>query len=119
MTPPGPDGGVDILAGRGLLGFEGPQLCVQVKSSKSRAEVTIFRTLQGTMQTFQANQGLLVSWGGFNDVVKREARMSFFSVRLWEANDLVEAVLKNYDRLPEEIQNELPLKRMWGLVLED
>jgi hypothetical protein len=26
-------------------------------------------------------------------------------VRVWEANDVVDAVLGNYDRLPDEIQN--------------
>ena len=32
LSPPGPDGGVDILAGRGSLGLDEPRLCVQVKS---------------------------------------------------------------------------------------
>ena len=32
VSPPGPDGGVDILAGSGALGFDQPRLCVQVKS---------------------------------------------------------------------------------------
>jgi len=119
ISAPGPDGGVDILAGRGALGFELPRLCVQVKSSQAAADVTILRALQGTMHNFKADQGLLVSWGGFNKVAENEARMSFFSVRLWDANDVVEAVLKNYDRLPEELQNELPLKRIWALVIEE
>ena len=65
FSTPGPDGGVDILAGGGTLGFQEPRLCVQVKSSQSPADVTILRALQGTMQNFKANQGLLVSWGGF------------------------------------------------------
>ena len=52
-------------------------------------------------------------------VVEKEAGLSFFSVRLWDANDLVEAVLRNYDRLPEELQNELPLKQIWALVIEE
>lgn len=119
LSAPGPDGGVDILAGQGTLGFQEPRLCVQVKSSQSAADVTILRTLQGTMQNFKADQGLLVSWGGFNKAVEKEARLSFFSVRLWDANDLIEAILKNYDRLPEELQNELPLKRIWALVIEE
>ena len=119
MSSPGPDGGVDILAGRGALGFEVPKLCVQVKSSLTPADVTIVRTLQGTMQNFKADQGLLVSWGGFNKAVEKEARLSFFSVRLWDADDLIEAVLKNYDHLPEQLQNELPLKRIWALVIEE
>lgn len=119
LSSPGPDGGVDILAGKGTFGFQEPRLCVQVKSSKSPADVTILRTLQGTMQNFKAEQGLLVSWGGFNKTVEKEARLSFFSVRLWDADDLIEAVLKNYDHLPEELQNELPLKRIWALVIEE
>ena len=65
VSPPGPDGGVDILAGRGSLGLDGPRLCVQVKSQQSPADVTVYRTLRGTMQTFNAEQGLLVCWGGF------------------------------------------------------
>ena len=119
LSAPGPDGGVDILAGRGALGLEGPRLCVQVKSSQSSADVNILRALQGIMQTFKADQGLLVSWGGFTKAVENESRLSFFSVRLWDAGDLVEAVLGNYDKLPKELQTELPLKRIWALVIEE
>ena len=116
FSQPGPDGGVDILAGKGALGFDGLRLCVQVKSSQYPADVTILRGLQGTMATFKADQGLLVSLGGFNSAVDREARLSFFSVRLWDADDLVDALLKNYERLPEDLKSELPLKRIWALV---
>lgn len=117
-SPEGPDGGVDILAGRGSLGLDGPSLCVQVKSSSSPSDVNVFRALKGTMQTFGARQGLLVSWGGFTRSVLNEARQSFFNVRLWNANDLVEAIYRRYDRLSEEVQAELPLKRVWALVPE-
>ena len=71
------------------------------------------------MATFKAEQGLLVCWGGFNTAVVREARLSFFSVRLWDAADLVAAILRNYERLSKELQTELPLKRLWALVLEE
>jgi restriction system protein len=118
VSSPGADGGVDILAARGTLGFESPRLCVQVKSSASPADVGVLRELQGTMQTFQAQQGLLVCWGGFKASVVREARMSFFSVRLWNSTDLIDAVLRNYDRLPAEFKGELPMKKIWALVLE-
>jgi restriction system protein len=115
----GPDGGVDILAGGGYMGFDNPRLCVQVKSSQSPADVTVLRNLQGVMKTFGADQGLLVSWGGFNRAVLEEARRSFFTVRLWDSGDLLEAILRNYDNLPDALQAELPLKRIWGLVLEE
>ena len=43
----------------------------------------------------------------------------YFSVRLWESRDLVEAINRNYDRLPAEVQAELPLKKVWMLVVEE
>ena len=119
LSPPGPDGGADILAGRGSMGLDGPSLCVQVKATKAPADVTVFRALQGTMQTFKASTGLLVCWGGFTRPLELEARQSYFQVRLWDASEFVEALYRVFDRLPEEIQAELPLKRVWALVLED
>jgi len=116
LSAPGPDGGVDIMAGRGALGFETPRLCVQVKSSTSPSDVSVLRGLLGVIQTFKAEQCLLVSWGGFTAALEREARQSYFQVRLWTADDLIEAVYRTYDRLPEELQTELPLKRVWALV---
>jgi restriction system protein len=119
LSPPGPDGGVDILAGRGSLGLESPHLCVQVKSQASPVDVTVYRALMGTMQSFKAGQGLLVAWGGFNKAVQTESKQGYFAVRLWESRDLVEALYRNYDRLPAEIQADLPLKRVWVLVNEE
>jgi len=119
VSPPGPDGGVDILGGRGSLGLDEPRLCVQVKSQGSPADVTIYRTLQGAMQTFNAEQGLLVCWGGFNRAVEQESRQGHFVVRLWDSSDLVGAIYRHYERLPAEIQAELPLKRVWMLVAEE
>ena len=119
VSPPGPDGGVDILGGRGSLGLDGPRLCVQVKSQQNPADVTVYRTLQGTMQTFNAEQGLLVCWGGFNRAVLQESKQGHFTVRLWNSSDLVGAIYRNYDHLPAEVQAELPLKQVWMLVTED
>ena len=46
------------------------------------------------MQTFKAEQGLLVCWGGFNKVVLAEAKQGHFTVRLWDSRDLVEAIYR-------------------------
>lgn len=116
VSPPGPDGGIDIVAGRGLMGFDPPHLCVQVKSGSGPVNVEILQRLHGSMKKVSANQGLLVSWGGFNNKVPSEARDQFFSVRLWDSGELIEAVLDNYERLSPEIQAELPLKKVWVLV---
>ena len=119
VSPPGPDGGADIFAGRGPFGLDAPYLCIQVKSQDTPADVTVYRTLQGTMQTFHAEQGLLVSWGGFNKAVSQESRLGHFTVRLWDRHDLVQAIYRNYEALPAEIQAELPLKHVWMLVVEE
>jgi len=119
VSPEGPDGGVDIIAGQGPLGFDPPRLCVQVKSGDQPLDVRVFRELQGVISTFGAEQGLLVAWGGFKSSVHQEARQKHFQIRLWDAGDLVDALLACYERLPDELQAELPLKRIWTLVLEE
>jgi restriction system protein len=119
MAPPGADGGVDIIAGRGPMGFDAPRLCVQVKSSDQPLDVKPLRELQGVMRSFGAQQGLLVSWGGFRQSVLNESRQHFFDTRLWDAGDVIEMLLAHYDRLPPGLQTELPLKRIWTLVPEE
>jgi restriction system protein len=118
-SSPGPDGGVDILAAGGPLGFDTPRICVQVKSSSSQIDVKVLRELQGVMSKVRADQGLLISWGGFTNKTIQEARDAFFSIRLWDEGDLIEAVFKHYERFDDELKAELPLKRIWGLVIEE
>lgn len=118
-SPPGPDGGVDILAAGGPLGFDTPRICVQVKSSSSPIDVRVIRELQGVMGKVNANQGLLVAWGGFTSKAIQEARDAFFSIRLWDQGELLEALFKHYEQFDDELKAELPLKRLWGLVLEE
>jgi len=118
-SPPGPDGGVDILAAAGPLGFDRPRICVQVKSSSSQVDVKVLRELQGVMSKVRAEQGLLVAWGGFNSSCIREARDAFFSIRLWDQGALLEAIFKYYERFDDELKAELPLKKIWALVIEE
>lgn len=119
LSPPGPDKGVDILAGTGALGFDPPRICVQVKSQASAVDAPTVRELQGVMQSFKADHGLLVSWGGFTSAAIRESREKYFSVRLWNSDDILNALLKNYNKLPEVFRAELPLKPIWALVVEE
>jgi restriction system protein len=119
VSPPGPDGGVDILAGSGSLGFDQPRLCVQVKSGSGAEGQRTFNELLGVVSKFASQQGLLVSWGGFTNPVKLDARKDFFRIRLWDQGDVVNAVLQNYERLDDEIKAELPLKRIWVMVNDE
>ena len=112
-SPAGADGGVDILAAKGDLGFENPKICIQVKSG-SAVGIDILDRLSGTMKKVKADFGLLVSWEGFNKgKIKEEKRTEFFTIRLWEQKELVEEFLKYYDKLDEEIKSEIPLKQIW------
>ena len=96
--------------------IEAPRLCVQVKSGAGPVNVEVLQRLHGSMKKVGADQGLVVSWGGFNAKVPTEARDQFFIVRLGDSGELIEAILKNYARLSPEIQAELPLKQVWILV---
>ncbi len=118
LSPAGPDGGVDILAGSGALGFESPRICVQVKSQQSPVDVRIVRELEGVVKTFKADYGLLVAWGGINIKADQEMSRSFFSIRLWDQDKIVEEIMKNYEKFDDSIKAELPLKKIWTLVEE-
>ena len=114
----GPDQGVDVLAGKGPLGLDAPRLVVQVKSEASPIGAPIANQLLGAMSSRQAEQGLLVAWGGLTKPAEQLLSQHFFRVRVWSAAELMDAVFRTYDRLPEEIRTDLPLKRVWTLVEE-
>ena len=112
----GADGGADILAGHGPMGFDEPLLCVQVKSSDKAIEVKDYRELKGVMQNFKAKHGLLISWGGFKGSVENDARQDFFKISLWNAEDLVTKIQDVYTKLPKELQAKLPMQQIWMLT---
>lgn len=116
LSPPGADGGLDILAASGPLGFENPRICVQVKSTTTQVDVKILRELQGVMRKVKSELGLLISWSGFNNKVFSEAKEEFFFIRLWTADDILDNIFKYYDKFSDEFKAELPLKRFWRLV---
>ncbi len=76
-SPEGADKGVDILAAPGPLGFGRPRICVQVKSTETPVDHPTLQQLVGTMQSVHAEQGLLVSWGGFKSSVEKERAQQF------------------------------------------
>lgn len=119
VSSPGADGGVDILAGSGPLGFDDPKICVQVKSSKSPVEVSVLRQLEGVARNFKAEYGILVAWGGLTKVADQEVGRSFFATRIWDQGTLLEQILKYYEKFDDELKAELPLKRIWAIVEEE
>jgi restriction system protein len=119
VSPAGPDGGVDVLAGEGGMGFDGATMAVQVKSGSIVADAPTLRELKGVMGNFGAQRGLLVSWGGFTKSARQEARRLFFEIRLWDSDAVIDKLLEVYGRLPADLQAEVPLQQVWTLVTEN
>lgn len=118
-SPEGADGGADILAGSGPLGFAAPRLCVEVKSEDSPIGREAVDKLLGAMTKFNADQGLFVAWGGFKGNVQKELASQFFRLRLWTQKELLEQLFEQYERLDEDLKAELPLKRVWMVATQE
>lgn len=118
-SPEGADGGADILAGSGPLGFSAPHLCVEVKSEDSPIGREPVDKLLGAMTKFNAAQGLFVAWGGFKGNVQKELASQFFRLRLWTQKELLEQLFEQYERLDEDLKAELPLKRVWMVASQE
>ncbi len=115
QAPPGPDGGIDITAGRGPLGLDTPRILAQVKSGDGQVGAPVVTQLHGVMTTYGADQGLLVAWGGLSRPARDALKNQHLRVRVWEPADVVAAVLRNYDHLPDDVREKLPLRRVWML----
>lgn len=108
-TREGPDGGVDVVAGKGDLGFDSPSLCIQVKGRKGSVALKEYDRLRGNIKGFGAQHGLLVSLGGFTKPVRDRNAQSFFEIRLWGPEELAQRLLETYDSLPTDIHADIPL----------
>lgn len=114
VSPPGPDGGVDILAAGGTLGLGEDRICVQVKSGDGAANHDVVLRLIGSVSNSQAQTGLLVTIGGVNAVAQKELDNNFFKLRLWQMPDLLKALFRTYGELSDETRAKLQLKQIWA-----
>lgn len=116
VSPPGPDGGVDILAAGGRLGLGEDRICVQVKSGDAPANQEVVLKLMGSVQAAKARTGLLVSIAGVNGPAQKLIDSEFFSVRLWQMPELLNALFASYGQLTDETRTKIPLKQIWSPV---
>jgi restriction system protein len=116
VSPPGPDGGVDILAAGGRLGLGEDRICVQVKSGDAPANQEVVLKLMGSVQAAKARTGLLVSIAGVNGAAQKLIDNEFFSVRLWQMPELLTALFASYSQLSDETRAKIPLKQIWAPV---
>ena len=112
-SPPGADGGVDILAGMGPLGMNSPKLAVQVKSQTGAVSDIVLQQLNGAMHRFQADQGLLVTFGGVTSQARNFLESQYFKIRVWNIDDIIQAIQTHYASLPSDLKAVIPLKQVW------
>lgn len=116
VSEPGPDQGIDIVAGSGPLGLDSPRIVVQCKSSDSALDVAVVQRLQGALGTIGADQALLVAFGGLNRKASELLMNQQYKVKVWDADAVLNELLDVYDKVDEEIKEMLPLKQVWTLA---
>ncbi|MCZ7661354.1 MAG: restriction endonuclease [Xanthobacteraceae bacterium] len=114
VSPPGPDGGTDILALPDALGAGTPHIRVQVKhrtAPTGRAEIAALRgILAGARET-----GLFISTGGFTPDARREASRAGARVRLIDRDEFIDLWIRHQERVPEDARARLRLVPVWFL----
>ncbi|WP_404448093.1 restriction endonuclease [Microbacterium marinum] len=113
VPPKGADGGIDIIAGSGVLGISAPTIIVQVKSQPTRVSSEVLDQLGGVVGQHQADHGLLVAMGGLTSPAQAKVDAQRLRVAVWDAEELVDRLLKHYEALPESIKEVIPLRRAW------
>ncbi|MBS9478371.1 restriction endonuclease [Ancylobacter radicis] len=111
VSPAGADRGKDIIASPDGFGFESPRIVVEVKHRQGAIGSPAIRSFLGGRHP--QDKGLYVSTGGFSKDALYEAERASIPLSLMTIDDLVEAVIQNYDRLDIETQQLLPLKRIY------
>jgi restriction system protein len=110
VSPPGTDGGIDIVAHRDELGFEPPIVKVQVKSTEGKVGDPEVSHLSGKLGA--GEYGLVVTLGYFTPPAIQFAR-SKSNLRLIDADDLVAMVLEHYEALDPRYKALIPMKRVY------
>ncbi|MCV7500889.1 restriction endonuclease, partial [Micrococcus luteus] len=99
------------------LGLDAPTLIVEVKSEPTPIGSRVLRGLHSAMTQHRADQALLVAWGGVTRPAELEFKRDRTTMRIWDADALLDQLFLTYDRLPASTRARIPLQQVW--VLED
>jgi len=113
VSPPGADGGIDIIAGSGVLGISAPTIIVQVKSQQSRVGSEVLDQLGGVVGQHSADHGLLVAMGGLTQPAQAKVDAQRLKVAVWDEEELLRRIYQHYETLPEDIRADIPLRLAW------
>lgn len=113
VAAPGADGGVDIEACKDALFLQPPLVKAQVKARPgTKTGPDEIRQLNGLFDRVN-ERGIFISTGGFTASAIAEARQ--MQIHLWDLERLTDLFLENYSRLPEAVQDLVPLRQIWAL----
>jgi restriction system protein len=110
VTPYKGDGGVDIIAHKDELGFEGPVVKVQCKQTLSPIGGPAVQQLLGAIQS--GENALFITLGDYTtDAMRIERGKS--NLRLIGRTDLIKLIFNNYEKFEPRFKSLLPLKRSY------
>jgi restriction system protein len=101
------DGGVDVIAHRDELGFEPPLIKVQCKQMNSSVGRPDIQKLDGAVQ--HGEFGLFITLGAYSSDARTYEQMKP-NLRLIDGSELVDLVVKHYQKLSSTYQILLPLQ---------
>ncbi|QAY74097.1 restriction endonuclease [Agromyces protaetiae] len=113
VPPKGKDGGIDIIAGSGVLGISAPTIIVQVKAQAGAIGSQVLDQLGGVVSLHNADHGLLVSLSELTKDARDKVAAQQLKVAVWDAEEVLRRLLKHYEVLPDDIKAKIPLKRVW------
>jgi restriction system protein len=109
VSPPGKDGGLDILAWPDALGTKPPRIKVQVKRQEQAVSVDGLRSFMALLG--DDDVGLFVCTGGFTKDAEAEARtQEKRRVRLIGLEKLFDLWDEHYGKLTDDARQRLPLR---------
>jgi restriction system protein len=115
VSPPGRDGGIDILAYTDPLGTKPPRIKVQVKRRADKINVEGLRSFMALLG--DEDVGLFVSTGGFTSDAEAEARtQEKRKITLLGLERLFDLWVEHYQKTSELDKQLLPLKPIYYLA---
>lgn len=115
VAPPGPDGGIDIVAYKDPLGTSTPRIRVQVKHREQKVSVKEVRELEGLLRK-EGDMGLIVSSSGFSSDAEKEIRASSKHIETMDSDRLIQLWQEHYDNIREAGKALLPLVKLYFLA---
>lgn len=117
VSPPGKDGGVDIIAFTDPLGAQGPRIKVQVKRTQNKINIDGLRAFVATVMT--GDVGIYVCLAGFTKEAQDYARHETRRITLIDGEQFVDLWVDHFDKLDEEAHLRLPLTPIYFLSVKD